>query len=268
MYARYSSRKRRQPGFGFSVGRAFGPSRPSASAAAAAERPWSGSTPSLAATSFPSSAYQRSTTAAASGSVTSVTSTPSRRRWPSRPARARAPTPAPAPARWPAQPRARARARACACPCLLGRRGLRFALLLLLERIGRRALRCRFHERFLDLGQVGARLVAHDRIARIELDQRVCDHRPGGDAGEPLVVGRDHVPRRPLGARVREHLRERLLVVVPVLALGDVVRRELPVLLREVEPLQEPRPLLLLREVEEELDDPEAVVARGSAPSR
>ena len=33
---------------------------------------------------------------------------------------------------------------------------------------------------------------------------------------EPLVVGGDHVPGRPLGARVGEHLGERLLVVVPV----------------------------------------------------
>ncbi len=98
------------------------------------------------------------------------------------------------------------------------------------------------------------------------LHQRVGEHRPDADPREPLAVGRDHVPRRPLGARVREHLRERLLVVVPALALADVGGRELPVVVGQVDPAQEPDPLLLLGEVEEQLHDPEAVVGQVALP--
>ena len=60
---------------------------------------------------------------------------------------------------------------------------------------------------------------------------------------------------RPVGARLRQDVAERLLVVVPVRALLGVVGAELPVLLRLVDPGQEPTPLLLLAQVEEQLDD-------------
>jgi hypothetical protein len=65
---------------------------------------------------------------------------------------------------------------------------------------------------------------------------------------------------------MRQHLGERLLVVVPAIALGDVGGRELPVVVRQIEAAQQANPLLLLREVEEQLDDPEAVVAEVSLP--
>ncbi len=63
----------------------------------------------------------------------------------------------------------------------------------------------------------------------VDLHQRVHEHRGRTDPGKPFAVGGDHVPRRPVGARVREHLGERRLVVIPALALGDVGRGELPV---------------------------------------
>ena len=88
----------------------------------------------------------------------------------------------------------------------------------------------------------------------------------GADPGEPLPVGGNHVPRRPLRARVREHLRERLLVVVPALALLDVRGGELPVVVGQVQSPQEPDALLLLGEVEEQLHDPEAVLGQVPLP--
>jgi len=80
------------------------------------------------------------------------------------------------------------------------------------------------------------------------------------------VVGRDDVPRRVLGARGRQHLGERPLVVVPARTLPDVGRRELPVPLRDVDPLQEALPLLLLGQVQEDLDDGEPVVDQIALP--
>ena len=41
------------------------------------------------------------------------------------------------------------------------------------------------------------------RVLRVDLDQRVRDHRRGAEPREPLVVGRDDVPRRPGRAGVR-----------------------------------------------------------------
>jgi hypothetical protein len=49
-------------------------------------------------------------------------------------------------------------------------------------------------------------------------------------------------------------------------ALPDVGRRELPVLLGQVDPLEEADPLLFFREVEEQLDDLETVVAQVAFP--
>jgi hypothetical protein len=65
---------------------------------------------------------------------------------------------------------------------------------------------------------------------------------------------------------VSEHVRERLLVGVPRPALLDIVRRELPVVVREIDAPQKADTLLLLREVQEELHDPETVVGQVPLP--
>src|SRR5262249_37710258 len=65
-------------------------------------------------------------------------------------------------------------------------------------------------------------------------------------AGDPLVIRWDDVPRGPSRARRPEGVLIRTHVVVPVVPLREVVRRELPVLLLPLEPLQEPGLLLLL----------------------
>src|SRR3954451_18718481 len=103
------------------------------------------------------------------------------------------------------------------------------------DRIGCDALRRLCFELLLRLEGRRPGLVADRRVLRVELDERVQEHRRDGDAQEPLVVGRNDVPRSMFRARRAEHLRERCLVLVPVLALLDVVRVELPVLLGEVD---------------------------------
>src|SRR5262249_26099043 len=65
------------------------------------------------------------------------------------------------------------------------------------------------------LRQRPPRRLADLRILRIKLHQRVHDHRRRADPREPLMVGRDHVPRRPGRAGMAEHLGKRPLVVVP-----------------------------------------------------
>jgi hypothetical protein len=65
---------------------------------------------------------------------------------------------------------------------------------------------------------------------------------------------------------VTEHLGERVLICVPVPALPQVCREELPVVLGQVDAPQEASALLLLGEVEEDLHDPEAVVAHVARP--
>jgi hypothetical protein len=65
---------------------------------------------------------------------------------------------------------------------------------------------------------------------------------------------------------VTKHLRERLLVGVPKPALLYVVRGELPIVIGEIDAPQEALALLLFREVEEELDDPESVPGQVPLP--
>ena len=80
------------------------------------------------------------------------------------------------------------------------------------------------------------------------------------------MVGGQHVPGRPFGAGVAQHVGVGPLVVVPVPPLPRVGRGELPVLLRPVDPLQEPGPLLRPGQVEEHLDHLDAVVHQVPFP--
>src|SRR5436190_1691103 len=79
------------------------------------------------------------------------------------------------------------------------------------------------------------------------------------DPREPFVVGGHDVPRRVLRCRVADRVLVGAHVVAPVRALLRVVRGELPVLLRLLEPLEEAALLLALRDVQEELPDDDAV---------
>src|SRR5439155_26114551 len=105
-----------------------------------------------------------------------------------------------------------------------------------------------------------------DGVPLVYLHECVREDCRDADPSEPLAVGGYDVPGRPPGARSGQHLGERLLVGVPVLALLDVVRGELPVLVRQVDPSQEPATLFLLREVQEDLDDLQSLVVEVALP--
>src|SRR5215203_3521659 len=102
----------------------------------------------------------------------------------------------------------------------------------------------------------------HLRVLQAERLNRV--HQNGGhDASRnPLVVGGNHPPRRPLRARLRDGVFVRLLVVIPVLPLLQVRGGELPILVGLLEPFEEALLLFLLRHVEEELQDERAVAGQ------
>ena len=105
------------------------------------------------------------------------------------------------------------------------------------------------------LGQALPLLVGHLGILQVQRPDRGRDDVGDDGPGDPLVVGRDDVPGGPLGAGGRQAVRVRPHVPAPVGPLGQVGRGELPVLVRAVEPLEEPPLLLLLRHVQEELED-------------
>src|SRR5450755_2333007 len=143
---------------------------------------------------------------------------------------------------------------------------LALALLFGLERVRGSSLGCLLFEALLDLEQLLPPRPAHGRELRVDLHQGMPDHGQRGDPPEPLAVGGNHVPRRPLGAGVREHLREDLLVLVPVGALLHVAGGELPVVVGQVEAAQEARALLLLGQIEEQLHDAKPVAGEVALP--
>src|SRR5262245_33945059 len=84
-----------------------------------------------------------------------------------------------------------------------------------------------------------------------DLDNRCGDNKPG----KPFVVSRHHVPWRVLRCGGADRLLECVHVVIPELALVNVGRRELPVLLWLFKTLHEALLLFLARHVQEELQD-------------
>src|SRR5271166_3865848 len=75
------------------------------------------------------------------------------------------------------------------------------------------------------------------------------------EIAKPLVVRRDHVPRRLAGAGGVHRVLERLDVVVPQLPFGIIGFADLPVARRVIKALRETCELLLLADVEEEFED-------------
>ena len=83
--------------------------------------------------------------------------------------------------------------------------------------------------------------------------------RADGPVAIPLPVARDHQPGRDIRAASLQGDRVGLLVVVPQQAFVDVGGVELPVLRRIVQPCRQTVALLVLRDVQEALDDGGAV---------
>ena len=89
-----------------------------------------------------------------------------------------------------------------------------------------------------------------------------------GDRGrlDPVAIGRHDVPRRVVRRGLLDHVLVRGDVVVEPRPDLEVVPPELPALLGIVDPLLQPAPLLLLRDVEEHLDDRRALVDEHPLP--
>src|ERR1700678_610221 len=74
-----------------------------------------------------------------------------------------------------------------------------------------------------------------------------------------LVVSRKHKPGGPRGRRRTECFLVGSLIRIPVSALGQIVGRKLPVLVRDVQSSEKTLPLLFTGDVQEELHDPGAI---------
>src|ERR1700736_4684962 len=74
------------------------------------------------------------------------------------------------------------------------------------------------------------------------------------------------MPGRPLRARVAEHLRVRVLVLIPIPPFANIGKRELPRLLRIVESLEKAPTLFFLGNVEEQFQHLDAVVDEIALP--
>ena len=99
----------------------------------------------------------------------------------------------------------------------------------------------------------------HDRHPQAQCLNRASDEGGHQSAGDPLVIGRNHPPRRPLRARVPQRTLEGVLIGVPVRSFVDVSLGELPVLCRVRESREKATSLLRLRHVKEELEDNRAI---------
>src|SRR5689334_8756938 len=100
-------------------------------------------------------------------------------------------------------------------------------------------------ELLADSGELGELLLPHLRVPQIEGIEGLDHGGRDDDPREPLVVGRDDVPRRVLRRRLPDHRLVGAHVVLPEPALLGVGRRKLPILRGIVDALEEP-PLLLL----------------------
>src|SRR4029077_6014510 len=100
--------------------------------------------------------------------------------------------------------------------------GLLFLAVSVSEWIRRRTRRRLRLESLLDLPKVLLSSLVDRRIAGVDVNQGVGDHRASSYPGIPLTVGGNHVPRCPLGTGMGQHLRERLLILLPVLTLAYV----------------------------------------------
>src|SRR5215469_15973996 len=94
---------------------------------------------------------------------------------------------------------------------------------------------------------------------------RSRDAKPVHDRGrnhqsaEPLVVGRHHIPWAVLGGGVPDHVLVGVLVFIPVVAFGHVRARELPVFFGLLRSFQKASLLFLLRNMQEKLNDDDAI---------
>ena len=114
-------------------------------------------------------------------------------------------------------------------------------------------------ELFADGLQFLAPRLVRFRIIHPELFQRIEDDLRNDQPGVLFVIGGDDIPGCGCGARCTQACLIRLPVVIPQFPLSDVSETEFPVLRRFINALEQALSLFVLRQVEEELDDPGAI---------
>src|SRR5271170_3706414 len=97
------------------------------------------------------------------------------------------------------------------------------------------------------------------RIGEVEFFQSFHDGRRNCQVGKPFIVRGYHVPGSMLGRSIADHVLVGFLIVVPIFALVNVCRGELPILPRFVQSGQKAALLFFLRKMEEELANHRAV---------
>src|SRR5579863_7522703 len=102
-------------------------------------------------------------------------------------------------------------------------------------------------------------LCARLGVSHFELPERIEDDLRYDQTGVLFVIGGNDIPGRVVCTGCTEAVLIGLHVMLPEFPLLDICIAELPVLLRLVDARQKAFPLLLFREMEEELDDASAV---------
>src|ERR1039457_1411674 len=96
-------------------------------------------------------------------------------------------------------------------------------------------------------------------ICHLEFIERIQDNLGNNQPGIFLVVGRNNVPGRVMGAGGVQAGLICLHVMLPVFPLVNVGEAEFPVLVRMIDALEESLALFFLRKVEKYFDDPRSV---------
>ena len=97
-------------------------------------------------------------------------------------------------------------------------------------------------------------------VLHIEGLQGLDDDLGDGQVTEPLLVGRDDEPGGPLRAAFRQGLFIGLHIILPQLALLEVLEVHLPILCRIGQPLLEPLLLLVFADMQKEFQDRDSVI--------
>src|SRR5665647_1751363 len=121
-----------------------------------------------------------------------------------------------------------------------------------------------FRQQLADRLQFMPALCARLGVSHFESFERIEHNLRHNQPNVFLVVGRNDIPGCIPGACRTEAFLIRLHVLLPEFSLLNIRKPEFPVLFRLIDALKETLSLLLLREVEEKLDDAGSVTVEVS----
>jgi len=115
-----------------------------------------------------------------------------------------------------------------------------------------------------DLFRIGDFLelfLTHPGVGEIKGSESIDDCRSNDHAREPLVVSRHHIPRTMLAGCLANHVLVGVLVLIPQAAVRHVRGGKFPVFVGIICPFEEAALLFVLRNMEKEFNDHDAVAA-------